>query len=257
MQSQNSIDKSKKSEQACNLFIVQFWKEMIERKYKNTWISEYGKNPMVNNVLTNHAQNWIDCFKGLSKNQIKSAYDLLYVDFPTFPPSPMEFKNICVNREWDEVLEDITLKLQDISGHKWTNQLAFNAWHCFAYNPSLNQSRATIVKECKRIYQLLDKSALFSLPNYETKAIEQKTEVEKGDKWRIALRRAVVSYYPEFQTNLNKMAELTSNRASELITGFKQAKLFTREFDKDNKTRWYDDCSACFLDYLIKNGYIY
>lgn len=143
---------------------------MITKYYPKLWASSNGENPIIDGVLTNHAENWIDCFSGLTKKIIKSTYEKLFIDYPTFPPTPMEFKNLCVSDDFDDVLDAIMCRLQDGDSYEWTNQLAFTFWTKYSFDLR-NMKNYEVPKLIKQNLRMFDKLSLVSLPDYKALAL--------------------------------------------------------------------------------------
>ena len=143
----------------------------------DVWVDEDGVSAVKieDGVLTPTAAEWSGQLANVSPDDIKKGIDALTMKYREFPPNAMSFKDLCIGSEWDEVLDEIFCKLQD-SSHAWKNQIAFNVWYFFGYNPSLNQTMETIAKKCKEIYERMDITSMFPLPDTSVKELEKPVE---------------------------------------------------------------------------------
>jgi len=191
--------------------ISRLWQAM-ERKFPSNWHSIMGRciNPKSGN-LEAIATEWAIELNDLTTNQIGDGIkNLTKRTNKAFPPNAMEFKELCTGNEWDEALDQIMCKLQDTS-YQWTNQVAFNIWYRLEYNPSLNETSATIAKKALKIYNMMDKNSMFGIPKIasirqlpapSTKSQKEKQIFQKNMSHSINKIKPSLFLNPNSQTQL-------------------------------------------------------
>jgi hypothetical protein len=148
---------------------------MIAEFYPKLWGKEFGNNPIENNQLTTAARNWIECFKGLTTRTIKTAFNNLCLKHPTFPPTAMEFRNLCLTLDNEEIVDELLCRIEEGDSYRFTNKAAFNFWMKYSFN-LLNGNKYEIPKLVNQNIRMLDPDSMFELPDYNLKAIPEKPE---------------------------------------------------------------------------------
>lgn len=158
-----------------NKVINHLW-AIMSTKFPNTWKATYSDSPFNSGLLTSLAAEWSNQLTGLSNIEIKQGIDnLSNRKEKRFPPNSMEFKDLCVVSDYENVLEEIVRRLQDGEQYKFSNQLAFNFWIKYSYD-LLNCKMHIVPKLIKQNLKIIDKSSMFELPDYSVKAIEKTLE---------------------------------------------------------------------------------
>ena len=152
------------------------WAELMN-KYPSTWKRDYFASPYNQNKLTRKAQEWSDQITGLTPLELRQGIDALTNrEEKVWPPNAMEFKELCLGNELENVLDEIITRLQDGDNYQWTDQLAFNVFIPVS-GDFKNSTMANVPKLVKHRLRMIDKSSMFPLPDYTVKAIEKPTPV--------------------------------------------------------------------------------
>jgi len=154
--------------------LLYLWTAMIG-KFSKKWTNEYFDTPLSNTgQLTKIATSWSDELKGLIPSQIKSGVEALSTrKEKVWPPTPMEFKELCIGSEFDDVLDCVMIRLQEGVSYRWTNKLAFNIW-AGASSDFQSMDFNRVPQLVKRRLSMIDRKSMFELPNYAAMSIEQK-----------------------------------------------------------------------------------
>jgi len=150
------------------------------------WDSMVGLHPYVldenkkpTSELNSKGQAWSNELADLTGDELKHGFDSLKTRAEkSFPPSVLEFKDLCTGNEYENVLDEIITRLQDGDTYQWTNQLAFNV-----FMPVSGDFKTALMgnvpKLVKHRLKMIDRDSMFPLPDYSKPAIE-KPKTQKG-----------------------------------------------------------------------------